>query len=1650
MHMYEGGTRTHRQSHLSPLFRRIKRTLAAGSAAESSPGTETGEMFVLDTMVPVAPPEGNELSIHDVVELLEQKYAVITGGKTREGYPIISLPDNSIFTNLSDSDYQKLMIYLTSVPSMHEADLGFALVVDRRNDKWSSVKNTLQKISSFFPGLIHVAYVVRPAGFFQKAISEVSNKFLKEEFKFKVVVFSCVEDLHQCIDRAELSTDMDGTLPYSHKQWIRQRLGLEEFSRQTHSVSGSLDKFTWRLRESISEAEVAESEMVRAMLNSETSDYLALKEQILNAARTGEQLLSDIRHRLEPSAMVNITAVERLLVQLEETERTFDEFWEEHSARLRQCLDVQRFYIDYKKILAALEQHLKMVSQMTEIGETVKRVEYLINEFNALENMCKEHMEQCEEIINFGRGMISGRHYWPLECVGVRCDELERTCATLRERLEQRSNILTKSLQLLITVDKANKWCTRGIDLLEARMDNCACGLDAAEVSLSKLVEFMEGSNEFNAVLVEYSTPETKALVSQVLQRIEDVKTMCNKKMITLKRLVEKPPRPVQTVTPEPAIPLQPMIRPANIVISPKCGDCLRYAHLSCAGINDLELIFIKRLEKAWYCNGCLTTTFERKPTFRRPATERYKRAIIANKKSPLIETASEERVKSDQSIVPSKETITEKNSLPNSTNGIGLGTERPLRLSIEADNSTKAAPNPPTRIPKINKLDTSPTKSHDFGRPSKLANSSLNPQNRISAGVGNSVVSSPKNASNDSSGLHNSKLKASTLSRKPVIIKGVRPIVKKEPPFIEKLKTLRPVEKSNAQQSMRRSVSEMSVFLNDKNTQNSPEDERPFEIPYNTISEENGSTILNKPGIVRERSKVRPRPRSVVESTDNEVPPFIQKLNSLKPVKLGLKSSSSHSLAEPTEHPWERPNFRRVQSETVAQETTVTRKNSTATREQPLRKNMPVVKTSSYAQFLKTYSNKIQNKRISSARSSESSDYVPAEDGTPENSFPSQETKTREKSGANEESNKETMNGINLTEEINGLRRHSGSTNDHSVTSWLHDLSANNLGILESADHANKKTEVLPENAEEHPITCNGNDTTDGVGSSVPLQGSIQKPKRKAPPIPPLQKSSDPAIQVPLDLSSVKVVNDHSVFSWFHEVSLGGIGILKSFNEAEESVDSSETPLPENKVPNEARDAAVEKEHEIKRGHILAELLETERIYVSELESIVKGYKHPMLAEETRHLNSELDGKSDIIFGNLEEIYTFHNDIFLTDLENCISTTELVALCFTHRKDALHKLYSCYCQNTPRSERHREAIGDHPFLRTCQTKLGHKLPLAAYLLKPVQRITKYRLLLEDLLNHSEGKKWCCELQEALDCMLAVLKCVNDSMHQTAITGFWGDLGDLGDLLMQGGFSVWTESKKDRFKKELRLIKPMQRHLFLYQKALLMCKKTSVHSRFNYQFKKLIKMSDVGLTETVKDTKTFEVWLTGRSEVHTIQAATVEQKIEWVDQIKSLLLYQLTQLKMKQHSKAGRSMSLDHYHGRSSPRAFSCDEGKSSKAGAPSDEETASSDFSNSDDEETFTTQVSHDSNIAIISSQGSRYRVLADYTPFGHNELPMKEGDIVTLLKVGCAGWWYVRLSGAGENARKEGWAPAAYLEHFGRKTSRSAQSVTSDTSSH
>ena len=64
------------------------------------------------------------------------------------------------------------------------------------------------------------------------------------------------------------------------------------------------------------------------------------------------------------------------------------------------------------------------------------------------------------------------------------------------------------------------------------------------------------------------------------------------------------------------------------------------------------------------------------------------------------------------------------------------------------------------------------------------------------------------------------------------------------------------------------------------------------------------------------------------------------------------------------------------------------------------------------------------------------------------------------------------------------------------------------------------------------------------------------------------------------------------------------------------------------------------------KRGHVINELIETERTYVAELKSIIDGYLKPM---ENPAFNDviplELRNMNHVLFGNLEEIYQFHSE---------------------------------------------------------------------------------------------------------------------------------------------------------------------------------------------------------------------------------------------------------------------------------------------------------------------------------------------------------------------------------------------------------------------
>ncbi|XP_057709322.1 triple functional domain protein-like isoform X1 [Corythoichthys intestinalis] len=225
----------------------------------------------------------------------------------------------------------------------------------------------------------------------------------------------------------------------------------------------------------------------------------------------------------------------------------------------------------------------------------------------------------------------------------------------------------------------------------------------------------------------------------------------------------------------------------------------------------------------------------------------------------------------------------------------------------------------------------------------------------------------------------------------------------------------------------------------------------------------------------------------------------------------------------------------------------------------------------------------------------------------------------------------------------------------------------------------------------------------------------------------------------------------------------------------------------------------------------IVKELIQTEKAYVRDLRECIDIYMGEMFTKEEA-IPPGIANVEHIIFGNILELYEFHQSIFLKELEKHEHVPEDVGKCFVTWADKF-QLYVEYCKNNVESTR---LIMEHAvnYFHKIQQKHGLANSVNSYLLKPVQRITKYPLLLKDLLECCEEGK--AELKKALDVTLSIPKRANDAMHLSVLEGFHDTIESQGELLLQESFKVWDS------KIPLRIGKIRQ--LFLLKKSLVLCK----------------------------------------------------------------------------------------------------------------------------------------------------------------------------------------------------------------------------------
>uniref|UniRef100_A0A1Q3FJR2 Putative guanine nucleotide exchange factor for rho and rac gtpase n=1 Tax=Culex tarsalis TaxID=7177 RepID=A0A1Q3FJR2_CULTA len=144
---------------------------------------------------------------------------------------------------------------------------------------------------------------------------------------------------------------------------------------------------------------------------------------------------------------------------------------------------------------------------------------------------------------------------------------------------------------------------------------------------------------------------------------------------------------------------------------------------------------------------------------------------------------------------------------------------------------------------------------------------------------------------------------------------------------------------------------------------------------------------------------------------------------------------------------------------------------------------------------------------------------------------------------------------------------------------------------------------------------------------------------------------------------------------------------------------------------------------------NIMKELLDNEENYVNTLGKGIEDYVSVM---HQKDLPMALRGQRYHIFGNIEKIYQFHREIFLPRLrENRASIAGIAETFIKFIESDRFYCYILFALNRPKSE--KICNKNLEFFQERQHAVEDKLGLNSFLLQPIQRLPRYKLLLAEV-----------------------------------------------------------------------------------------------------------------------------------------------------------------------------------------------------------------------------------------------------------------------------------------------------------------------------
>ncbi|XP_066516543.1 proto-oncogene vav-like isoform X2 [Hoplias malabaricus] len=275
------------------------------------------------------------------------------------------------------------------------------------------------------------------------------------------------------------------------------------------------------------------------------------------------------------------------------------------------------------------------------------------------------------------------------------------------------------------------------------------------------------------------------------------------------------------------------------------------------------------------------------------------------------------------------------------------------------------------------------------------------------------------------------------------------------------------------------------------------------------------------------------------------------------------------------------------------------------------------------------------------------------------------------------------------------------------------------------------------------------------------------------------------------------------------------------------------------------------------KRSCCLQEIHQTEEKYTQTLESILQHFMKPLQA----FLKAP---DIENIFINIEELVGTHRSL-LKEVQSSICSygAENLHQIFIDYKEKL-LLYGRYCSQVESATKHLDKIASsredvRMKLEECSMRANSgRFSLRDLLMVPMQRVLKYHLLLQELVKHTVDPTDKENLRTALDAMRDLAQCVNEvkrdneiirqiTAFQLCIENMAQSLALFGRPKIDGELKICSPEKKSK----------QDRYAFLFDKALLVCKKRSGESM---ELKELIDLQQFQLRDEPSGEKDNKKW----------------------------------------------------------------------------------------------------------------------------------------------------------------------------------------------